>query len=112
MSLAELAFYLWLIFGIDFFKRFFQNSAMTATEKKYMKCLGSLYTYNWLNFWRYGKDVDMIVMPVEMKNLSGWWHYRLQIIGDYPNVTEYQKTNMIVVCKDFLRKAKEIKDAA
>jgi hypothetical protein len=23
MTLAELAFYLWLIFGLDFFKRFF-----------------------------------------------------------------------------------------
>ena len=47
-----------------------------------------------------------------MENLSNWWHFTLQVIGDYPELPDFQKNNMVVVCKDFLRKATEIKDAA
>jgi hypothetical protein len=85
---------------------------MTLTEKKYMKCLGSLYTYNFNKYWGYGKHIDIIVIPIKMENLSNWWHFTLQVIGDYPELPDFQKNNMVVVCKDFLRKATEIKDAA
>jgi hypothetical protein len=85
---------------------------MTPTEKKYRKHIGSLYNYNFTMYWRHGRNIDMIVMPIEIRNHGGWWHYRLQAIGFYPELPPYTTENMIVACKDFLRKATEIKDCA
>ena len=77
---------------------------MSATENKYRSKLGDLVEYDYEHYdrttWERTKK-PVLLIPIAVEKLSGWWFYRCQVIGKYDFVHAQDQENYVrVACKD------------
>ena len=77
---------------------------MSATENKYRSKLGDLVEYDYEHYdrstWERTKK-PILLIPIAVEKLSGWWFYRCQVIGNYDFVHNFEGVTKIA-CKDLI----------
>jgi hypothetical protein len=77
---------------------------MSTVEDKYRKNIGKLFIMNGRRFISATGEfvtTEILVMPVDVKKISGWWHYQVE----YLNHPEVMRHNQNVSSKLFDKQA-------